>query len=85
MLILSRRPTESFMVGEDVRVEVLGVQGNQVRLGIRAPREVPVHREEVFRRINAGQQRDGVARFGAAGDGSSIPSSPVQAPPASKS
>jgi carbon storage regulator len=57
MLILTRRPTESFMIGEHISVEVLGVQGNQVRLGIKAPREVPVHREEVFRRIEAGKAR----------------------------
>ncbi len=59
MLILTRRPTESFMIGEHIRIEVLGVQGNQVRLGIRAPREVAVHREEVFRRIEAAKAQDG--------------------------
>ncbi|MBV8741038.1 MAG: carbon storage regulator CsrA [Sinobacteraceae bacterium] len=59
MLILTRRPTESFMIGEHIRIEVLGVQGNQVRLGIQAPREVAVHREEVFRRIEAAKAKDG--------------------------
>jgi carbon storage regulator len=59
MLILTRRPTESFMIGEHIRIEVLGVQGNQVRLGIQAPREVAVHREEVFRRIEPAKAKHG--------------------------
>jgi carbon storage regulator len=51
MLILTRRIGETLMIGSDVTVTVLGVQGNQVRLGIAAPRDVPVHREEVFERV----------------------------------
>lgn len=53
MLILTRRTGESLMVGDDVSVTVLSVKGTQVRVGITAPREVPVHREEIFRRIEA--------------------------------
>lgn len=51
MLILTRRVGETVMIGEDVTVTVLGVKGNQVRLGINAPRHVAVHREEIFLRI----------------------------------
>jgi len=52
MLILSRKIGESLMVGDDVIVTVLGVKGNQIRLGVDAPRTKAVHREEIFRRIN---------------------------------
>ena len=52
MLILTRRVGECLMIGEHVTVTVLGVKGNQVRIGINAPKEVTVHREEVFRRIH---------------------------------
>ena len=51
MLILTRRVGETVMIGTDVTVTVLGVKGNQVRVGINAPKEVPVHREEIFERI----------------------------------
>jgi carbon storage regulator len=51
MLILTRRVGETLMIGDDIEVTVLGVQGNQVRIGINAPKDVPVHREEVFQRI----------------------------------
>jgi len=51
MLILTRRITESVMIGSEITVTVLEVNGTQVRLGIRAPKEVPVHREEIFERI----------------------------------
>jgi carbon storage regulator len=51
MLILTRRVGESLKVGEDVTVTVLGVKGNQVRVGIAAPKSVAVHREEIFERI----------------------------------
>ena len=51
MLILTRRAGESLMIGEDVSITVLGVKGNQVRIGIDAPKEVAVHREEIYDRI----------------------------------
>lgn len=51
MLILTRRVGETVMIGDDVAVTVLGVKGNQVRVGIKAPKETPVHREEIFERI----------------------------------
>lgn len=55
MLILTRRVGESVVIGEDVTVTVLGVKGNQVRIGINAPKHVAVHREEIFERIKNGR------------------------------
>ena len=51
MLILTRRVGETVMVGDDVAITVLGVKGNQVRIGVNAPKDVAVHREEIFKRI----------------------------------
>ena len=53
MLILTRRVGETLMVGDNVTVTVLGVKGNQVRIGVNAPKDVSVHREEIYMRIQA--------------------------------
>jgi carbon storage regulator len=71
MLILTRRVGESVVIGEDVTVTVLGVKGNQVRIGINAPKHVAVHREEIFERIKSGR---------AAGDGTAPADDPNTTP-----
>jgi carbon storage regulator len=53
MLILSRRVGETIMIGDNITVTVLGVKGNQTRIGFRAPNEVSIHREEIYKRIRA--------------------------------
>lgn len=57
MLILTRKVGETLMVGDEITITVLGVKGNQVRIGVNAPRDVAVHREEIYNRI----QEDGAA------------------------
>ncbi|MDQ1242352.1 MAG: carbon storage regulator [Pseudomonadota bacterium] len=68
MLILTRRVGETVMIGDDVTVTVLGVKGNQVRIGVNAPRDVAVHREEIFERIKR-EEQDGTARPAKGGNG----------------
>ncbi len=63
MLILTRRVGETVMLGDDVSLTVLGVKGNQVRIGINAPKSVPVHREEIYERIK--REKGLAAREGA--------------------
>ena len=58
MLILTRRVGETVMIGNDITVTVLGVKGNQVRVGVNAPKEVAVHREEIYERIKRELQGD---------------------------
>ena len=59
MLILTRRVGETLMIGDDVSVTVLGVKGNQVRIGVNAPKDVTVHREEIFERIKKEDNQPG--------------------------
>ena len=58
MLILTRRIGETLIIGDDVNITVLGVKGNQVRLGINAPKDVSVHREEIYLRIQQEKQEN---------------------------
>ena len=60
MLILTRRIGETLMVGDDVTITVLGVKGNQVRIGVNAPKDVAVHREEIYQRIQK-EKTDGTS------------------------
>jgi carbon storage regulator len=68
MLILTRRVGETIMIGDDVAVTILGVKGNQVRVGVNAPKEVSVHREEIFERIKQEEQAGGAPRRTASSD-----------------
>jgi carbon storage regulator len=61
VLILTRRIGEKIVIGDNVTITVLGVKGNQIRVGIEAPRDVPVHREEIYQRILK-ERAEGVGR-----------------------
>ena len=62
MLILTRREGESLMIGDNVEVTVLGIRGHQVRIGINAPKDVSVHREEIYDRIQGEKSEEAVAQ-----------------------
>ena len=64
MLILTRRVGESLMIGDEVTVTVLEVKGNQVRLGVNAPKDVSVHREEIYEKINSEEAAKGPGESG---------------------
>ncbi|MFW3388295.1 UNVERIFIED_CONTAM: carbon storage regulator CsrA [Kocuria sp. CPCC 205274] len=59
MLVLTRRVGEKLVIGEEINVTILGVKGNQVRMGVNAPKDVTVHREEIYKRIKDGEPKPG--------------------------
>jgi carbon storage regulator len=69
MLVLSREKDESIMIGDDVEITIVDVRGNKVRLGINAPREVSVHRKEIYLAIQKEKQQGGIDMTGAHKDG----------------
>ena len=59
MLILTRRKDESILIGDDIKITVLDTSGNQIKIGIAAPREIEVHREEIYNKVNADPETKG--------------------------
>jgi carbon storage regulator len=74
MLVLTRKLDQSIMIGDDIEISVLAVSGEKVRIGINAPREVPVFRKEVYATLGEGERTDGEG---------AVASGPVEAAPAS--
>jgi carbon storage regulator len=64
MLVLSRRNEESIMIGDDIEVKVVGIRGRNVRLGIKAPRQVSVHRREIYDRVSLNLLTSGIGNTG---------------------
>lgn len=81
MLVLTRKRDESIIIGDNVRVTVVDVRGDQVKIGIDAPRSVPVHREEVYQEIQQGHRRAVPGTEGGSSE-SAEKESPSEAPPA---
>ena len=79
MLVLTRRANQSIMIGHDIVVTVLEVRGDQVRLGIRAPRSIDVHREEVFANLQQANQAAARSARDLTGNDSALPSAPAPA------
>lgn len=71
MLILTRRVGETLMIGDEVTITVLGVKGNQVRIGVNAPRDIAVHREEIYERIKREKTEQDTQQSGTAPDAGS--------------
>ncbi|WP_338803610.1 carbon storage regulator CsrA [Xenorhabdus griffiniae] len=58
MLILTRRRQEKIIIGDDIEIIILGINGNQIKIGVKAPKDTPVHREEIYQRIQQGIKHD---------------------------
>jgi carbon storage regulator len=78
MLILTRRVGETVIIGDDVTVTILGVKGNQVRVGINAPKNVAVHREEIYERIKREQQGEAQGESQGESEGEPSDSEPAE-------